>query len=463
MTAAADKLDAALWKVVAVVIVGSLLAQLDATIVNVSLSNLAQELHTTLSTIQWVTSAYLLALTFVLPINGWLVDRIGARALYLRCFALFTASSVLCALAWSAPSLIGFRILQGISGGLLAPMAQMTIKRAAGIHFTRVAGYAALPVLLGPLLGPVLAGAILHGLSWRWLFLVNLPVGLLGWLLALRWLPDDLGERRPRALDWLGLLLLSPGLALLLVGAEHVSDARVDPAAGWAIAGGAVLLVLFWLVQKRKGERALIDLGQFRMRVFSVAAAAQFLTNGVSFAGQLLIPLFLIEACGQSAAAMGWLLAPLGLGMMVSYPSLGALVGRFGARAVALGGALLALIGTLALVWQAGHPLALWLLLPALFLRGMGQGAVGLSAISAAYAQVEPRDLAMATTTLNIVQRLGGPTLTTLCAVALGALLAGRVQTFGLDAWGCAFVLLSFLHALCTLAAAGLPGHASRI
>jgi len=461
MTQTAAKLDAAVWKIVAVVIIGSLLAQLDATIVNVSLSNLAQDLHTTLSTIQWVTSAYLLALTFVLPLSGWLVDRIGARALYLWCFALFTASSVLCALAWSAPSLIGLRILQGASGGLLAPLAQMTIRRAAGVHFTRVAGYAALPVLLGPLLGPVLAGAILHALSWRWLFLVNLPVGLLGWLLALRWLPDDLDERRPRALDWLGLLLLSPGLALLLVGAERIGNAHTGSAAGWAMAGGAVLLTLFWRVQKRKGEHALIDLGQFRGRVFRVAAAAQFLTNGVSFAGQMLIPLFLIDACGQSPAAMGWLLAPLGLGMMVSYPSLGALVARFGARAVALGGALLALAGTLFLVWQAGHTLALWLLLPALFLRGVGQGAVGLPAISAAYSRIERRDLAMATTTLNIVQRLGGPTLTTLCAVALGWLLARRVQAFGLDAWAWAFALLSGLHALCALAAAGLPARAA--
>lgn len=450
---AADQLDPAVWKIAAVVITGSLLAQLDATIVNVSLSSLAQDLDTDFSTIQWVTSAYLLALTFVLPLSGWLVERIGARAVYLWCFTLFTLSSALCALAWSAQSLIGFRILQGASGGLLAPLAQMTIKRAAGVHFARVAGVGAVPVLLGPLLGPLLAGAILHTASWRWLFLVNLPIGALGLALALRWLPDDRAERRARTLDWLGLLLLSPGLALLLVGADRGGRGAV-----WAMAGGALLLVLFLLVQKRKGDAALIDLGQFRRRVFSTAAAAQFLTNGVSFAGQMLIPLYLIDACGRSPAAMGWMLAPLGLGMMVSYPSIGPLVARFGERSVATSGAALALAATLTLAWQAGRPLVLGVLLPALFVRGMGQGAVGLPAISAAYARVAARDVAMATTTLNIVQRLGGPTLTTLCAVVLGWLLGNRTHALGIDSWGWALLLLAGLHALTVLAAALLPG-----
>jgi MFS family permease len=129
----------------------------------VSLLNLAAELHASLSTIQWVTSGYLLALALMLPLNGWLVERIGAKALYLWCFAAFTLSSTLCGVAWSANALIAFRILQGMSGGLMAPMAQMMmIARAAGKHMTRVMGYAAVPILLAPLLGPVIAGAILQ-------------------------------------------------------------------------------------------------------------------------------------------------------------------------------------------------------------------------------------------------------------------------------------------------------------
>jgi len=160
-------LDPLVWKITAVAVLGSFLAQLDATIVNVSLSSLAVNLHSSLTAIQWVTSGYLLALALMLPLNGWLVERIGAKSLYLWCFSTFTLSSALCGLAWSANSLIAFRILQGMSGGLMAPMTQMMMARAAGKHMARLMGYAAVPILMGPILGPVIAGAILQHASWR--------------------------------------------------------------------------------------------------------------------------------------------------------------------------------------------------------------------------------------------------------------------------------------------------------
>src|ERR1700723_3410333 len=179
-----NRLGPGIWKIIAVTVAGAFMAQLSTTMVNVSLSSLGAELHASLSAIQWVTSGYLLALALVLPLSGWLVERIGAKALYLWCFSAFTLSSALCGLAWSANALIGFRILQGMSGGLMAPMAQMMMARAAGKHMARLMGYAAVPILLAPILGPVIAGAILQYASWRWLFLVNLPVGALALVLA---------------------------------------------------------------------------------------------------------------------------------------------------------------------------------------------------------------------------------------------------------------------------------------
>src|ERR1700734_751241 len=129
-----DRLDPLVWKITAVAVLGSLMGQVDATVVNASLSSLAVDLHSSLATIQWVTSGYLLALALMLPLNGWLVDRMGAKSLYLWCFSAFSVSSALCGLAWSAGSLIGFRILQGMTGGLLAPLAQTIVARAAGRH-----------------------------------------------------------------------------------------------------------------------------------------------------------------------------------------------------------------------------------------------------------------------------------------------------------------------------------------
>jgi EmrB/QacA subfamily drug resistance transporter len=235
-------------------VAGAFMTQLSTTMVNVSLLSLAAELHASLSTIQWVTSGYLLALAVMLPLTGWLVDRIGAKALYLWSFAAFTLSSTLCGLAWSANALIAFRVLQGMSGGLLAPMVQMMIARAAGKHMARIMGYAVVPILLAPILGPVIAGAILQFASWRWLFLVNLPVGAVAIVLAIFFLPNDREETQRRDLDLVGFALLSPGLVLFLYGSDHMGE-RIGQI---TVALSVVLLAMFFKVAIRKGDRALI-------------------------------------------------------------------------------------------------------------------------------------------------------------------------------------------------------------
>src|ERR1700730_6947291 len=250
------RLEPLVWKITAVAVLGSFLSQLDATIVNVSLSSLAADLHSSLTAIQWVTSGYLLALALMLPLHGWLVERIGAKSLYLWCFSVFTLTSALCGLAWSANSLIAFRILQGMSGGLMAPMTQMMMARAAGKHMARLMGYAAVPILIGPILGPVIAAAILQHASWRWLFLLNLPVGVLAIVLAVLFLPNDREETRSRELDLPGFALLSPGLVLFLYGSDHLGK-RTGLA---TLLISIVLLAAFFRMAIRKGDKALIDL-----------------------------------------------------------------------------------------------------------------------------------------------------------------------------------------------------------
>jgi EmrB/QacA subfamily drug resistance transporter len=454
----ADRLAPGVWKVVCVAAIGSFMALLDATVVNVSLASLATDLNVSLLTIQWVTSGYLLALALMLPLSGWLVDRIGARALYLWCFAAFTLSSTLCGLAWSANSLIAFRILQGMSGGLLAPMAQMIVARAAGKHMAQVVGIAALPILLAPLLGPVIAGAILQFSSWRWLFLVNLPVGVLALALAAAFLPNDRDETKPRGLDLTGLVLISPGLVLFLYGSDHL-DQSIGLA---ALAASVIMFGLFLRTARLKGDAALIDLRLLRGKGFSASIVAMFMVNGVSFAGQMLIPIYLIRACGLSPSQTGWLLAPLGLGMMCTYPFMGHLTRRFGIRKLAACGALLAFAGTLPLVFLAEHGLVVTVLVAALFIRGVGVSCIGVPSITSGYASVKRQDLPMATTAMNIVQRLGGPTLTTLCATFLGwRLPVTEDLATASGAFIAAFGLLCALHALLFLATLRLPWLAS--
>ena len=167
---------------------------------------------------------------------------------------------------------------------------------------------------------------------------------------------------------------------LFLYGSDHL----VERIGLTALLVSIVLLALFFRMAIRKGHRALIDLQLFKSRTFSASATAQFMSNGVSFAGQMLIPIYLIRACGQSPSATGWLLAPLGVGMICSYPWMGALTQRFGIRKVSAGGALLAFAGTLPFLYLASHGLVFVVLGCALFVRGMGLSAVGIPSISAA-------------------------------------------------------------------------------
>lgn len=445
-----DAVSPLVWKVASVAVLGSLLSQLDATIVNVSLSSLTVVLHSSLDVVQWVTSGYLLALALVLPLSGWLVDRVGARTVYLWSFAAFTASSALCGTAWSIHTLIGFRILQGITGGLLAPMAQMMIASVAGRHMARVMGYAALPVMFGPILGPVLAGFILQHASWRWLFFVNVPFGLLALLLAIFFLPKERETAHARSLDLLGLALLSPALVLFLFGLDHASSLLGK----LSIVMTCILLPLFLYHAAQKGEDAIIDLALFRKPVFRTGSMIMFLANGATFTGQMLFPLLLIRVFGYTPVMAGAGLVPQGLGMLCTYPLVGTLTQRFGVRNVAFTGTFLAMIGTLPLIGMAMHPPSHLLLAMTLFLRGLGLGSVGVPAISAAYASIPKPQLPMATTTLNILQRIGGPTFTTFCAI----LLTWKIEQHLVAAFCVALAFLSCLHFVIGIHALFLPG-----
>jgi EmrB/QacA subfamily drug resistance transporter len=414
------KLDPGVLRVIVVVLLGPFMSQMDSTVVNVSLSAIRDDLHSSTESAQWIVSAYLLALALVLPLNGWLVDRVGAKRLYLGCFTLFTVTSMACGVARSMPALVAARILQGMAGGLLAPLTQLMMARVAGKQMARALGYAVVPVLVAPILGPVIAGAILKYASWPWLFYVNLPIGVLAVALAARLLPADrhLVERRP--FDVAGFLLISPGLVALLYGLEQVTRGR----GLGLVAVGAALLTGFVIHARRARSSALIDLKLFESGLFANAAVMQFLANGMLYATQFLVPLYLITGVGLSPERVGWLLAPAGVAMIFVYPMMGFLTDRFGCRAVVASGVALTVLGTMSFVWMTQRGITTVGVEIGLLLRGAGQGAIGIPTISAAYAAV-PRDkLSFATTAVNIVQRLGGPVAT--IAVAIAVTIATR-------------------------------------
>lgn len=437
------KLDPAAYRVIAVVLLGPFMSQMDSTVVNVSLSAIRDDLHSSTESAQWIVSAYLLALALMLPLNGWLVDRLGAKRLYLSCFTLFTMASMACGGARSMNALIAARVLQGMAGGLLAPLTQLMMARVAGKQMARAFGYAVVPVLVAPILGPVIAGAILKHASWPWLFYVNLPVGILAVTLAAHLLPADPPSAERHRFDAVGFLLISPGLVALLYGFEQATHRH-----GFGpLVAGIALLAGFVVHARRAGSSALIDLQLFESGLFANAAVTQFLSNGMLYANQFLIPLYLVTGAGLSTDRVGWLLAPAGVAMIFVLPMMGTITDRFGCRAVVASGVVLTVLGTLLFVWMTQRGLSTIGVEIGLLLRAAGQGAIGIPTISAAYASVPKEKLSVATTAVNIVQRLGGPMAT------IGIAIAVTIAT-GRGAVGGAAFLLPFLTLLAIQVAA---------
>lgn len=444
-----------IWRIAAVVVLGPLMTSLDSTIVNVSLSALGRELRVPFTTIQWVTTAYLLALALILPLSGWLVDRIGAKHIYLISFVAFTVASLMCGMASSAGELITARILQGMAGGLLAPMSQMMVAQNAGRHIAKVMGLVVVPVLLGPICGPTLAGLILQHASWQWIFFINLPIGVLATVLAVWLLPKDELTTTRRSFDFLGFLLLSPGLVLLLYSLESLAANALPKPLNWLLIGISLGLMGFFVRHAlRSKEKSLVDIRLFRNASFSASASTQFFANATTFGGQTLLPSYMMVVQGITPTQTGLLLAPAGLGMLISYPSMGFMTERFGARYVSATGAVIALLGTVPFAFASGPGLSLSVMAFALFVRGVGTGAVGIPSNAAAYSSLRREDIPVATTAINIVQRLGGPFATTALAVLLHAQRQGGHNA---EAFRVTFWLLCAFHFAAVFSAARLP------
>ena len=194
-----------------VIILGAIMSILDVTIVNVAIDTLARGFQTSLSTIQWVATGYMLALSLVIPLSGWAMSRFGAKRVWMLAVSLFVIGSMACGLAWSVESLIAFRVLQGFGGGVIMPVGQAVLAQAAGPHrIGRIMSIIGVPMLLGPVIGPVLGGWLVQDFDWRWIFYVNVPVGILALILAARLLPSVKSGREEK-LDVRGLVLLVAG------------------------------------------------------------------------------------------------------------------------------------------------------------------------------------------------------------------------------------------------------------
>ena len=417
---------------------------------------------------QWVSTGYLLMFALAVPITGWACDRFGAKRVWLAALLLFLAGSVLCGAAWNLAALIGFRLIQGFGGGLMIPVLQTLLVRAARSRdrLGRLVAVATLPAVAGPVFGPIIGGLVVGHASWRWIFYVNVPVCLAGVLLAWRVLPADDAERRPARLDLVGLLLLSPGLGALLYGLASVGTdggfwhvGVVAP-----LAAGAVLMTAFlcWAGRRQacsRNQPPLVDLGLFRVRSFSAAAALAFISGLSMYGAMLLLPLYYQQVHGASVLMAGVLMAPQGIGSLLARGA-GPLTDRLGPRPVLLVSFALTAIGTLPFV-VTGHGVSTVLLGAALVVRGAGLSAANIAVLAGAYRDLDPAQIPDASTATRIAQQVGASFGTAVLAVILASQLTthpGAAGTAYAHTFACAlaFTTIAFLPVF------ALPGSRTR-
>src|SRR5579875_1644011 len=425
-----DRIDRALLTVASVVVLGAIMSILDTTVVNVAIKTLASSFHTTLPTIQWVATGYTLALATVIPLSGWIADRFGTKRLYMASITLFVIGSALSGISGSATEIIVFRVLQGLGGGMIMPAGMTILTKAAGPHrIGRVMAILGIPMMLAPILGPVLGGWLGSDVSWRWIFFINAPVGVLALIASYLVLKPDVGAPGEK-LDFVDLLLASPGLALLIYGlAESNPGGFGQTKVLIPMAAGVSLLAIFvW--HALRSEQPLIDLRLFRDRVFTTSSITLTLMVISVFGTFLLLPYYLQEVRFESALNAGLLMIPQGVGSMLMMPLAGVLSDRTGSGRISPFGLVIIAAPVLWLT-GVGASTPLWQLEIALFVYGLGMGLTMMPIFTGAIQTIKESQAARASALLNIIQQAGASVGTAVLSVILASAIIATLHVHG--------------------------------
>lgn len=435
------------WPIAIVVILGMVMSVLDTTIVNVALQDLSIELNASLDDIQWVVTGYMLALAAVIPITGWAATRYSARKLYIVSLVLFTLGSLLCGLAWSSGSLILFRVLQGVGGGMLAPIGQMILVKAAGPrNLPRIMSAIGVPIILAPVFGPTLGGLLIEHAGWEWIFFINLPVGVLAVVAAVKLLPADTGNPAAGRLDVVGLVLIATGLVGVTYGLAQSGGAGtlVDDSVLIPLAIGLALIAVF-IVRSLNVARPLLDIRLFANKAFAAASLTTFCLGAALFGAMILMPLYFQTVRGEDAVATGLLLMPQGVGAAFAMGLSGRVTERLGGGMTALIGGVITVVATIPFVLIGGETSYLLISIAMIF-RGFGIGMSMMPSMTAAFSVLRPDQVNHATPQLNVVQRVGGSIGTAILSVALESRIrdagAGATPAAVADAFGETYVIV---------------------
>ncbi|MCL6604790.1 MAG: multidrug efflux MFS transporter [Paenibacillus sp.] len=355
------------------IIVGMIMVILDSTVVNVAVPELVSYFSSDLKTIQWAITGYTLALSAVIPLAGWMTDKFGSKQVFLTTVIMFVLGSALCSLAQTSTQLVIFRVIQGLGGGMVAPIGMaMVFRLAPPERRGTIMGMLGIPMLLAPALGPILSGWLVEYVSWHWIFLINLPIGIVGVILGVKYLPKTEKKQAPH-LDLLGMILAPIAFASLAYGVnEGGGTSWSSTGAIWGLSVGGTALILFIIAELRH-KHPLLELRVFRSSDFTRGIILSWVTQAALFGSMLFVPLYLQQVRGYTPLETGLILLPQALSTGIGMPLGGRLFDKIGARPLAFVG--LSIIST-ALYLLSGITVdtGLPVIMMCLGLMGLGMG-----------------------------------------------------------------------------------------
>lgn len=402
-----EKLPKEIVGIAWILVLGALPPMLDSTIVNIAVNNLAKVFSVTFAVTQWVVTGYVLALGIAVPFSGWLMRRFDGKKVYIGAMGLFLIGSLLCGLAWDVHSLIAFRVLQGFASGIIIPTLTALIAQVAGSkNIGRIMSIVGIPIVFGPIVGPIIGGLIMQHLQWQWLFFVNLPVGIIA-IIIMQWkLPKFEAMDKSAKQDWLGILLLALLSGMFIFGVTEIRAQSTQLTGILSLVIGTFSLVAYLLYAWKRKDQVLIPLDLFKSKNFSAAFLSLFLAGFATNGPMLLFPMFFQNVRGLNVITSALWLIPQGVGMLVTRPLVGKMTDKLGARLVVLPSIAITIIGTLPFVFFDVSTTQ-WIIWIVLFIRGMGVGGITIPVMSDSYVGLQKSQVPAASVATRTIQNVG--------------------------------------------------------
>lgn len=431
---------------------GAIAPMLDSTMVNIAIDKLTKDFNTTLDTIQWAITGYVLALAIAVPVSGWLMNKFNGKKIFIGAVIAFGVTSVFAGISWDISSFIFFRLLQGFSAGIITPlMSTLLVKTAGQENLGKVMAIVSIPMIFGPILGPVIGGFIVQGASWHWIFFINVFIVLIAAPLMMKTIPDFEPFNKESKLDVFGIINLSLMSAALIYGITKATDHATfnnGETILW-VSIGLVLGVIYLVYNRIRKNQTVLPMNLFEHKSFLASSIGLFLANIAIMGPMLILPLFFQNFRHFTAIEAALALIPQGIGMLITRPMIGNMIDKIGGKYVVMVSLVLALIGSIPLIFITDKTSMIWISI-LLFIRGTSIGGINLPLMSDAYTGLDSKQLPEAGVGINIIENLGFSFGSAVIATVVATVVQGAQPTItnGLKGYHAGFLVSALVLAI---------------